>query len=266
MSSSADASDMDAHRLGNTIRTLRIRLGLRQIDVAHRARVSGSDVSRIERGLADRIAGARVRAVAQAVDAWLDYSLRWRGGELDRLVGARHAGMHEALARWLAEVGGWELAPEVSFSIYGERGVIDALAWHSATRTPLVTELKTELVDVSEVLGTFDRKRRLAARTAAERGWAPAAVGAWLLVADGRTNHRRLADHRAVLRAALPDDGRSIEGWLRAPRGSLAALSFLPDRHSAGLSVRLAATKRVRRRRHAAQGSTQGSLDAVDDG
>lgn len=35
--------------------------------------------------------------------------------------------------------------PEVSFSIYGQRGVIDILAWHAATRSLLVIELKTEM-------------------------------------------------------------------------------------------------------------------------
>ena len=83
----------------------------------------------------------KVRAIAQALDGWADYSLRWRGGDLDRVVNARHGALHEALARWLAHVGGWELAPEASFSIYGERGVIDALAWHPLTRSLLVVEL-----------------------------------------------------------------------------------------------------------------------------
>ena len=35
------------------------------------------------------------------------------------------------------------LVPEVSFSIYGERGVIDMLLWHPARRALLVVELKT---------------------------------------------------------------------------------------------------------------------------
>lgn len=48
--------------------------------------------------------------------------------------------------------------PEVSFSIYGERGVIDLLAWHGPSRTLLVIELKTEVVDAAEMLGVLDRK------------------------------------------------------------------------------------------------------------
>jgi transcriptional regulator with XRE-family HTH domain len=236
---------MDARRLGLALRSLRLRLGWRQVDLARRARVSESDVSRIERGLVDRIPGLRVRAVALALDAWFDYSLRWRGGELDRVVNARHAALHEALARWIGELPGWELLPEVSFSIYGERGIIDALAWHAASRTLLVIELKTELVDVSELIGTFDRKRRLAPKIAAERGWSPERVAGWLLVADGRTNRRRLAEFRGVLRAAFPTDGRAVEGWLRQPHGAMLALSFLPKRHQAGLGPRISGPKRA---------------------
>jgi hypothetical protein len=63
------------------------------------------------------------------------------------------------------------VVPEVSFSIFGERGVIDVLAWHAATRTILVIELKTVIADVNELIGNVDRKRRLAPRVAAERGW-----------------------------------------------------------------------------------------------
>ena len=238
-------------RLGTAIRTLRIRAGWTQAELGPRAGVSESDVSRLERGLADRLPMRKVHAIALALDAWADYGLRWRGGELDRAVGARHALMHQALARWLADVGGWELAPEVSFSMYGERGVIDGLAWHAGTGTLLVIELKTELVDVSELLGTFDRKVRLAPRIGRDRGWDTTRVACWLLVASGRTNGRRVADHRDVLRAALPDDGRRLEGWLRAPSTPLRALSFLPERHLAGLSVRIAPPKRVRRRTRA---------------
>lgn len=263
---------VDAHRLGTSLRALRIRVGWTQAELASRGGVSEADVSRVERGLADRLAMSKVMATALALDAWADYSLRWRGGELDRVVNARHAALHEAFARWLAGIGDWELAPEVSFSIYGERGVIDALAWHARTRTLLVVELKTEIVDVSEMLGTFDRKVRLAPQVAAAREWRPRAVAAWLLVANGRTNTRRLHEHRDVLRAALPDDGRRMEGWLRKPdqagqsREALRALSFMPERHLAGLRPRLAPPKRVRRKVRAGAGRGREAIPSAAAG
>ena len=240
---------MDARRLGTGLRTLRLNAGWTQAELARRAGTSASTVSRLERGHADAMLMSVVKAVALALDAWADYSLRWRGGELDRVINAGHAALHESLARWVRGVPGWELAPEVSFSIYGERGVIDALCWHATTRMLLVVELKTEVVDVSELLGTFDRKLRLATRVAADRGWQAASVAGWILVAEGRTNHRRISAHREVLRAALPDDGRRIAGWLRRPSGALRAISFLPDGHEMKLRSGLSPRKRVARHR-----------------
>jgi hypothetical protein len=110
-----------------------------------------------------------------------------------------------------------------------------------------VIELKTELVDVQETVGTLDRKVRLATKVAADRGWVPVAVACWLLVADGGTNRRRVQAHRTMLRNALPADGRTITGWLRDPRGPIRALSFLADTHGASGNRRLAQVHRIRR-------------------
>jgi hypothetical protein len=49
-----------------------------------------------------------------------------------------------------------------------------------------------------------------------------------VVVADGRSARRRLADHRATLRGAFPADGHAMEHWLRDPSGDVSALSFLP--------------------------------------
>ena len=120
------------------------------------------------------------------------------------------------------------LAPEVSFSIYGERGVIDILAWHESTRSLLVIELKTAIADVNELLGTADRKRRLAAQIARDRGWDPTTVSQWLIVADTRTNRRRLDAHMTAIRNAFPAGTWAIRRWLRRPDGEIAAVTVWP--------------------------------------
>jgi hypothetical protein len=155
--------------------------------------------------------------------------------------------MHEALARLLNDVLGWTFLPEVSFSIYGERGVIDVLAWHQEQETLLVVELKTEIVDVQELIGRVDQKRRLARRVAADRGWHPQRVGVWVVLASSRTSHRRIAAHVNTLRAAFPDDGRAVHGWLANPDRRLSCLSFLPISYERALRRRPASLKRVRR-------------------
>ena len=169
------------------------------------------------------------------------------------MVSARHAKLVESIiAELRRDSPEWEVLPEVSFSIWGERGVIDILAWHPGRRALLVIEVKTEIVDVGEMLGTFDRKRRLARDIALERGWDPLTVSAWLVVADGRTNERRIADHRTTLRAAYPDDGRRVRSWLADPEGSLAALSMWhADASDTGVTAPI---RRVRRARRAGRG------------
>jgi hypothetical protein len=151
---------------------------------------------------------------------------RWRGGELDRLLNAGHSRLHESVARYFAALDGWVIEPEVSFSIYGERGVIDILAWHAQTKSLVVIELKTLIVDVQALVGDVDRKRRLARRIALARGWDAATVSSWVIVERSATKERRVAAHRAMLRAALPTDGRVMRGWLSKPTGSMRCLSM----------------------------------------
>jgi transcriptional regulator with XRE-family HTH domain len=225
---------VDDIRLGGVVRALRIRRGWTQAELARAARVSPSTVSRIERGRIDRMDLAVLRRVFAALDARIDLVPRWHGGELDRLLDARHAGMIERLVRRLSQLPDWIVHPEVTFSIYGERGAIDIVAWHPGRRALLIIEVKTALGDVGGLVRQVDRYRRLARDIAKERGWVAASVAVWVVVADGRTARRRLAEHRATLRRAFPADGHAMEGWLRAPRGDLSGLSFLPIGHPLG--------------------------------
>ena len=237
---------MDDARVGRAVRGVRIRKGLRQADVGTAAGVAQDTVSRLERGELGGMTVDRIRAIGAAVGVLIDLQPRWHGGELDGLLGARHSALHEAVAARLATLTDWTLVPEATFSEFGERGAVDILAWHAPTRTVLVIELKTEIVDVQEMLGTLDRKRRLARSIARGRGWEPAVVATWLIVAASRTNRRRVDAHRTVLRNALPNDGRSMAAWLASPRGSIAALSFWPSNDAARSTPTLAPARRVR--------------------
>jgi hypothetical protein len=186
-------------------------------------------VSLVERGHLDRVSLASLRRLAAALDMRVDVVARWRGGEVDRLLNARHSALHEAVARRILATPGWQLLPEVSFAIGAERGVIDILAFHRPSGSLLVIELKTAIVDVNDLVSTMDRKRRLAGTVARERGWEPASVSSWLIVADGRTNRRRMAAHRTMLRAAFPGPARVMLGWLQQPRGTVHGLCQWPS-------------------------------------
>jgi transcriptional regulator with XRE-family HTH domain len=216
-------------RIGAALRSVRRRKGWSQEELARKARVSQPSVSRMERGHIGAMRFDDVRRVAAVLDIRIDVYARWRAGDLDRLLNAKHSELHELVARWFDDqLPDWVLAPEVSFSIYGERGVIDILAWHEPTRSLLVIELKTAIADVNELLGTLDRKKRLAAQVARERGWDPLSVSAWLIVSDTRTNRRRLDAHMAVIRNAFPQGTWAMRRWLRRPQGAIAAQTVWP--------------------------------------
>lgn len=238
---------MDDVRLGTAIRVVRQRRGWRQQDLSDKSGVSQSAISRMELGRLGSQSIDSVRAVAAALEIRVDLVPRWRAGDLDRLLNGRHSALHESVARMFRDqLPAWVLAPEVSFAIYSERGVIDILAWHPGRRALLVIELKTELVDMNEMIGTLDRKRRLARQIARERGWDPVTVSAWLIVSASRTNRRRAEAHEAMLRAALPDDVAALRRWLRDPGRPVGALSFWTDTRGAGGRPTLRPIRRVR--------------------
>jgi transcriptional regulator with XRE-family HTH domain len=189
---------MEDQRIGAALRALRIRRGLRQVDVATAAGIPRSVVMRIEAGRLDEVPLRQVRRLARVFDARVEALVRWRGADLERLVNRGHALMHEAVFRWLLEIGGWLALPEVSFARDGSRGVIDVVAWHAASRTLLLIELKTRIVDINDLMAKMDIRRRVAWQIAADNGWDPIAIGVWVVVAPGRSNARALADHATV--------------------------------------------------------------------
>jgi len=235
---------MDDLTFGLAMRRVRLRRNDRQADVALRAGVSQATYSELERGHLDTASIRMIRAVASALEIRVELIPRWRGGDLDRLVHGRHAAMGAVVADRL-RAAGWDVAPEVSFNHYGERGIIDLVGWRSSEAALLIVELKTELVDVNELLGSMDRRLRLARRIAADRGWEPRTVNAWVVLAESRMNRRHASAARGLLRAAFPEDGRAVAGWVRRPVRRQLALWFLTDNAQGSLRRALAPRKRV---------------------
>jgi transcriptional regulator with XRE-family HTH domain len=214
---------MDAIRFGRQFRALRVRMNLRQVDVGRIAHVSRAVVSRVDRGLVGNIQIAQLERVAATVGATIDVRLRWNGEQLDRLLDEAHARIVEGVVV-LLRASGWEVAVEVSFAIYGERGSIDVLAYHRATGIVLVVEVKSVVPDSQATLHGLDRKARLAAQIAADRGWICRGVARLLVVGDSATSRRRVARLAATYAVALPVRGRDVRRWLRAPRGPIRGL------------------------------------------
>lgn len=237
---------MDDVALGRTLRAIRQRLGLRQADVAVKGEVSQQLVSRIEAGLLRGTSTRVLRQVAGSLGAELVVSVRWHGADVDWLRDEAHARLVADIAA-LLEADGWITAPEVTYSWYGERGSIDLLAFHPATRTLLVIEAKTEIVSVEETLRRHDQKVRLAARIALDRfGWEARSVGRLLVVRDATTARRRISRHDAVFGRAYPIRGWAARAWLATPAGPAGLLVFLSSTTGGGAGRNPATIRRVR--------------------
>ncbi len=255
---------MDTQRIGRVIRALRHNRSWRQEDVGHVAGVSQDAVSRAERGRIEGMPLERLDAIVRALDAELVVAIRWRGGELDRLLDEGHAALVGRVTELLERVG-WEGRPEVTFSIWGERGSIDLFAWHEATRAALVIEVKTELTSVEETLRRHDAKVRLAAGVARDQlGWQPRTVARLLVLPNNATSRRRVQRHDAVLRRAYIARGGNVRGWLRDPSGGMSGLMFVSVTHGTRGRRSPIARRRVRRSGSSTTPPSRGALAGPD--
>jgi transcriptional regulator with XRE-family HTH domain len=233
---------VDLVRFGRSVRALRLRRNWRQRDLAAAARLSPTMVARIERGKGGSIPARKLDQAAHALGATVDLRLNWNGEALDRLLDGAHARIVDLVAARLRLLG-WDVAVEATFHIRGERGSIDVIAWHAATRVAVVVEVKSVVPDMQAMLASMDRKGRLGIEIARGRGWSPIAIGRLLIVGDSRTSRRRVASLAATFEAEFPHRAIEVRRWLARPVPSapLRGLWFLAP--GQGMPVR----QRVRR-------------------
>lgn len=187
-----------------------------------------------------------VTAIATALDATLDITLRWRGEGMDRLLDAVHAAIQNEVAGLLKSLG-WLVQVEVSFNHYGDRGRVDVLAFHAGLGLLLVVEVKSAFGDLQGTLGRLDVKTRVGPLLARQAGWAPArAVIPAVVVLESRTARRVVAGHPALF-AKFTCRGRAARLWIRnpstpAPTG-LMWVAHRPNAHD----MRVRSTPRVRK-------------------
>jgi transcriptional regulator with XRE-family HTH domain len=235
---------MDEILLGRSMRAIRIRKRLTQEQLARRIGVSRGVVARLEQGHGSRVSVAMLDRVALALGARLVVRLSWQGEGLDRLLDGRHAATVEEVVRILRSAG-WELATEVSFNEFGERGSIDILAAHLPTRRLLVIEVKTAIADAQDLLSTLDRKVRLAPRIARGRGWPASTVSKLLVVVESRTNRQRIDALATTFEVAFPSRTWAVRRWIDSPNttSALHGIWFLRT------GTEAVVTQRVRARR-----------------
>jgi DNA-binding XRE family transcriptional regulator len=223
---------MDVVRFGGDVRLLRRVRGWTQQRLAKEADVGRWVIVDIEAGRAGKVTAERLIRVVAALGGYLSLRIQYHGEGLDRLRDQGHASLVDRMVARLRN-DGWEVATEVSFNVFGERGSIDILAFQPTTGALLVIEVKTVVPDVGGMLATLDRKVRLAREIAEERGWRVRSVGRLLVVAEASTARRRIEQHEATFRNAFPARNVEVNRWLKAPSGPFSGLLFLSADHLA---------------------------------
>ena len=222
---------MNDRQVGRVFRALRIRRGLRQVDVARRARVDPDAVSLLDRGELEHLSVAMLRRLWAALGVDVEIEPRLPPAERARLLDAGHAALVERALR-IYRAHGWETLVELTFNNFGERGSVDLVAWHPTHRALSLNEVKTRLPDIQELHATFGRKARIVpALLKKERGWLARSVGRVLIVADATINRETVAAHAGTFASSFPGRTVQVRRWLGAPIDGLAAIWYLryPD-------------------------------------
>ena len=208
--------------------------------------MSRSLIAAIDRGELDGVTiGAVVRAAA-ALGADVDLRLRFRGEQLDRLLDEDHARIVDVVVRRL-NASGWLVEIEASFSIWGERGSIDVLAFQPAARALLVVEAKSVVPDSKQTLHRLDQKTRLAPQLADARGWRVETVSRLVVIGATATARRRIARLATTYDVALPDRGVGVRRWFRRPDRPIRGLLFVAFGSHTSRRTGVGGRERVRR-------------------
>ena len=226
---------MDDVRIGRILRALRRRRRWTQARLAARAGLSQQSISLIERGHGSALAARTLRRVFAALDARWEPVVSWRGGALDRLLDEDHSRLVAAAATSLTGWG-WEVAVEVTYASFGERGSIDILAARTSVGAVVSVEVKSELASIEATLRKIDEKDRLVRRFVCRDrfGFRPVAIGRLLVLPATDTARRRIRASAPVLDVVLPARGRQVRDWLVKPSSDLSGIWLLAHTNGGG--------------------------------
>lgn len=186
-------------------------------------------VSRLERGLLAGMTWSAIERISSTLGIRLDLVAHWRGAEGAVLLDRVHAAIVELVVRDLSRWG-WTTLVEYGFNDYGDRGSVDVLAWHGPTRTLLIIEVKSAIVDIQGLIGSMLRKARVVPRLiAVERGWQAVGIGRLIVVAGTTASRAAIGRHQATFDVTFPQRTPTARRWLRRPSGSLAAIAFVSN-------------------------------------
>jgi transcriptional regulator with XRE-family HTH domain len=213
---------MIAGRLGTGLRESRLRAGLRQVDVAERARLSQPFISHLELGRGTDTSIETWAIVAAVLGEQLAAFLeRVAGADLPRdLAHLRRQG----LVIELASRGGWTAQPELAIDEGAIRSrAIDVVLTRPLRREAVAVEVWDLLTDAGAAMRSLaDKTHGLDRQLARVNGPDPRWIvrGLWIVRGTNR-NHGLVAEFRSVFAARFP---ASSAEWLRALADSTTAM------------------------------------------
>jgi transcriptional regulator with XRE-family HTH domain len=114
--------------IGRLFRMTRFRRGWTQAELAMKAGLSPTVISRIEAGQASRYRLAVLQRHGDALGLRAEIGVMGRGGEAVRLLDEEHAAIVEYVATLLRHAG-WSVDAEASFTTSAIEG--ESTCWHS---------------------------------------------------------------------------------------------------------------------------------------
>jgi len=199
---------MIAGRLGTGLRESRLRAGLRQVDVAERARLSQPFISHLELG----------RGTDTSIETWAIVAAvlgEQLAAFLERVPGADQPRDLEHLRRQrlviqLSSRGGWTAQPELAIDDGVVRSrAIDIVLSRPHCREAVAVEVWDLLTDVGAAMRSLDGKVATLGRRLANPQWA---VGGLWVVRGTNRNRSLVGEFRSVFAARFP---ASSAEWLR---------------------------------------------------
>jgi transcriptional regulator with XRE-family HTH domain len=201
----------------SNLKELRTAFGWTQRELAARAATSQSTVARAELARLEQVPLPDLARMFDAMDARLQVSV-----SAPMIVDRRrqrepvHARTGSYVHRKQAAAG-WSVVPEVEVHGVRAHGWIDLLAFHAASRTALVDEIKTDLHDIGGLGRQVAWYEREAWHVARGLGWRPRRIVTVVFVLLTQANDDRIRQNRDVLRDMLPGRALDVAALLHAP-------------------------------------------------
>lgn len=206
-------------RIGTIVLDGRLRRGMSKSELAERSGVSRQMVAAVEADTAN----PTLDIVAALLDGLrLDIEVVARGPVNigpTRQRDPAHARCSAYLQRRF-DAAGWLTAREVRIEDGRYVGWIDLLAFHEASGTLLIIEIKTRIDDLGAIERSIDWYQRAAVGAARRLGWTPTRAAPWLVALATDEVDEGIRANRSALALSFPVRAAEMSAMMTDPAGS----------------------------------------------